>query len=172
VVILASPKTLAHALKLGPQGQHQNNQHLALRPAPRTARRIRTRRRDHPTHPARAVPLLRRAHAHHRDLPSRAKANVARTTTGAGRMTHRLSDDAERHWLLSAGPAKPICVYHSAARKTTASTTMCNAVSAYFTASVTVSAVMRNFPRTSDTELMRWMPPPAGIGYHDGSIFA
>jgi cell division protease FtsH len=22
------------------------------------------------------------------------------------------------------------------------------------------------------TELMRWMPPPAGIGYHDGSIFA
>jgi len=28
-------------------------------------------------------------------------------------------------------------------------------------------------PRASNArELMRWMPPPAGIGYHDGSIFA
>lgn len=66
-------------------------------------------------------------------------------------MTHRLSDIRQRHWLLSAGPAKPVCAYRSAARKTTASTTMCNAVSAYYTASVTVSAVMRNFPRTSGT---------------------
>ena len=65
-------------------------------------------------------------------------------------MTLRLSNIRQRHWLLSADPAKPVCAYHSAARKTTASTTMCKAVSAYSTASVTVSAVMRNFRRTSD----------------------
>jgi len=65
-------------------------------------------------------------------------------------MTHRLSNIRQRHWLLSADPAKPVCAYHSAAHKTMARTNMCKAVSAYSTASVTVSAGIRNFPRTSD----------------------
>ena len=65
-------------------------------------------------------------------------------------MTHRLSNVRQCHWLLSADPAKPVCAYHSAEHKTTASATMCKAVSAYSTAFVTVSAGMRNFPRNSD----------------------
>ncbi|WP_179141520.1 hypothetical protein [Primorskyibacter flagellatus] len=41
-------------------------------------------------HPARAMSLLWRRHAYHRDIPTRAKTDVARTTKGAGSMTHRL----------------------------------------------------------------------------------
>jgi len=66
-------------------------------------------------------------------------------------MTHRLSDATERHRLLPADPAQPVCAYRSTARKTTASTTVCTAVSAYSAASVTVSAVKRTFRQTPDT---------------------
>ena len=37
------------------------------------------------------MPLLRRAHARHRDFPPWAKTDVARTATGAGRMTYKPS---------------------------------------------------------------------------------
>jgi len=50
---------------------YQNDPRLAVRSAPRTARHSRARARDHPTHPARTMSLLRRLHAHHRSLPSR-----------------------------------------------------------------------------------------------------
>ena len=134
-----------------PQGQHQNDPRLTLRRAPRTGRRISTRCRDHPTHPARTVPLLRRPHAHHRGLPSRANTNVARTTTGAGRMTHRLSIARKRHRMHRADPAQPVCAYQSSAQKLTADTALCKARPAYSTTSVTASAVMRTFSRTPDT---------------------
>ena len=52
---------------------------VALHPTPRTSRRVRARGQDHPAHPARAMPLLWRPHAHHRDLPARAETDVACT---------------------------------------------------------------------------------------------
>lgn len=47
-----------------------------------------------------ALPLLWRADAHRRDLPSRAKAAITGTTTGAGRMMKRPSLPSTRHWPL------------------------------------------------------------------------
>ncbi len=99
-----------------PQGQHQNAPRLALRSAPRTARHSKARARDHPTHPARTMPLLRWPHARHRDLPPRTKTNVARTTTGAGRMTHRLSHTTERHRSPTADPVTSGCAQPSSTR--------------------------------------------------------
>ena len=48
------------------------------------------------------MPLLRWHNADHRDLPARSETNVPRTTTGAGRMTKRLSFVTENHQLHSA----------------------------------------------------------------------
>ena len=55
--------------------------------------------RDHPTHPARTMSLLRRTHAHHRDLPARPETDVARPTEGAGSMTYRPSSVTRQHRL-------------------------------------------------------------------------
>ena len=65
-------------------------------------------------------------------------------------MTYRPSSTTEHHRLHPADPAQPLCDYRSATRKTTASITICTAVSAYSAAYVTVSAVMRAFSRTHD----------------------
>ena len=68
----------------------------------------------------------------------------------------------------------PICVLSLLRRaKTTAEHHYVQRpVSAYFTASVTVlSPSLRNFPRTSDTELMRWIAPTRPHRYLDGRIF-
>ncbi|TQM90115.1 hypothetical protein BD293_4035 [Roseinatronobacter monicus] len=66
-------------------------------------------------------------------------------------MTHRLSDDAERHRLHPADPAQPTYANRSSARKPTAGTAVCKAIPGCSTASVTSSAVMRTFSRTPDT---------------------
>jgi hypothetical protein len=73
-------------------------------------------------------------------------------------MTHRLSFVSNRHWLLPADPAQPVCAYRSAARKTTESTTICTAVSACSAASATGSAVTRTFSRTPDTAVAPTVP--------------
>jgi hypothetical protein len=54
----------------------------------------------HPSQTARAVPLLWRGNTHHRDLPSRAKAAVKGTATGAGRMMESPSFPSTRHRSL------------------------------------------------------------------------
>jgi hypothetical protein len=73
-----------------PQGQHREN------PGPArggtawpgaAGERRNGERRDHPAHPARAMPRLRRPHAHRRDLPPRPATAIAGATKGAGRMT-------------------------------------------------------------------------------------
>jgi hypothetical protein len=77
-----------------PQGQHREDPRTAGgRPAqPRAAGERRDgERRDHPTHPARAVPLLRRPDAHRRDLPARPRTPIARASEGSGSMMMRPS---------------------------------------------------------------------------------
>src|SRR6056297_3026399 len=63
--------------------------------------------------------MLRRAHAHHRDLPSRAETDVARATKGAGSMTDRLSQIINQYRLHRAGPAQAICADQLSARPQT-----------------------------------------------------
>ena len=76
------------------------------REGPQPARRGSTRghtsggRRGHSSHTARAMPLLWRADAYCRGLPSRAKAAITGTTIGAGRMMKRASFPSTRHWPL------------------------------------------------------------------------
>ena len=55
------------------------------------------------------MPMLRGTHAHHRDLSSRAETDVTRATTGAGRMTDRLSQIINPRWLLRAEPDQATC---------------------------------------------------------------
>jgi hypothetical protein len=60
-------------------------------------------RRDHPAHPARAMPLLRRPHAHRRDLPPRPATAIARATEGAGRMNRKTFTEAAVHVGIDGG---------------------------------------------------------------------
>ena len=52
------------------------------------------------------MPVLRWAHADHRNLPARTETDVTRATSGAGRMTYRRSTVITPSWLQSAGPAQ------------------------------------------------------------------
>lgn len=65
------------------------------------------------------MPMLRRAHAHCRDLPTRPKTDVARASKGAGRMTDRLSQIINPRWLLYARPAQATCADSLSARPQT-----------------------------------------------------
>src|SRR6056297_3431363 len=60
--------------------------------------------------------MLRRTHALHRDIPSRAETDVARATKGAGRMTDRRSQIINPGWMHRADPAQAICVHQLSAR--------------------------------------------------------
>ena len=53
--------------------------------------------------------LLRRAHAHHRDLQARTDTDVARATKGAGRMTCRALSITAHHRGKPADPARTAC---------------------------------------------------------------
>lgn len=63
--------------------------------------------------------LLRRRHAHRRDIPPWADTDVAAPTQGAGRMTDRLSQIINPRWLLHAGPAQATCADQVSARSQT-----------------------------------------------------
>ncbi|SFN70672.1 Putative transposase [Paracoccus pantotrophus] len=50
------------------------------------------------------MPLLRRCHAHHRDLQAGTDTDVVRATEGTGRMTYRPSSVTKQHRPQTAGP--------------------------------------------------------------------
>src|SRR6056297_1892415 len=138
---------LRAARKRDPQSQHHQDPCLALRPAARTGRRAGTTDRDRPAHPARTVPLLRRPHAHNRDLPARAKTDVARATEGAGRMTYRPPSTTDYHWLQSVDTVRTACARSSPARHEAAITPKRKALlrssAGFATVSGTWSAISR-----------------------------
>lgn len=103
------PRGLPPYPALRPAGQRNaKGQH---RPHPRVAWTSTTRTGSAGTngactsHLTRTMPLLRRSHARHRDLPARTKTNVARPTSGTGRMTQHPSpfthSDRQRHAALA-----------------------------------------------------------------------
>jgi hypothetical protein len=81
----------------------------------------------------------------------RGQKPMSRATTGAGRMTLRLSDATERHWLHRADPVASGCDHLSSARYTTAITPNRSAVPGASNVLAPVSGVMRTFSRTSDS---------------------
>jgi len=103
-----------------PQGQPRQNPCLVLRAAPKAGDCAGCRDRSNPSHAARTVPMLRRTHAHHRDLPSWAETDVTRATTGAGSMTDRPSKILKTRWLHHAVPAKSRCADQPRASPTNA----------------------------------------------------
>lgn len=78
-----------------PQVQHREDPQPARGGAPR--RCPRTGGRTHSAYAARAVPLLRRTDADHRNIPARAKAAIAGTASGDGSMTKRPSSRSIWH---------------------------------------------------------------------------
>ena len=145
---------LRPAGQFDPQGQHHEDPCLALRAAPGTGHRPKTRGRDHPTHPARTMPLLRRPHADHRDLPARAKTDVARTTKGAGRMTKRRSFVTENHQLQSADLVRTACACSFPASHKAAMTPKHTALSTSSPECASVSGTERTFSRTPDATVV------------------
>ncbi len=88
-------------------GAYQQEPCAAQRPDAGTVHRAGTRGRDHPVHPARTMPILRQPDAHRRDIPLRPETDVARTTTGAGRMTNRPSLSQKPLWIGYPSPMAP-----------------------------------------------------------------
>jgi|GEM_PF-961529 len=118
---------------------------------PGKGHRVGTRSRHHPIHPARTMPLLLWPHARHRDLRPRAKTNVARAATGAGRMTHRLSDARQRQRLRPADPVTTGCAHVHSAQRTAAVTPEQSAMFGASNSFAPVSGTTHTISRATDT---------------------
>ena len=90
-------------------------------------------------------------YARHRDLPLRAKADVARATTGTGRMTHRLSDATDNHRLRTADPVTTGCAHPPSTRNAVAFTSNRSVFYGSLSATAPVLGAMPNSSRTLDT---------------------